>query len=188
MTLVRLVFFAPTAHSVSSVFFIYLSVKSAGFSEEITSVCSKIPITDTEDTESVTVANPYVYPEIATATPTTSEKTDHITEKTDHMTEKTDHITEKTDHITEKTDHMTEKTGIPISYPTTSTKIAMSEILVEPTDENKKPDQGVSNNTIISKKVKNPHPGGNASRNYPHLYIFTMVLTLLVGQAVRQFP
>ena len=70
---------------------IYFSVKSAGFSENITSVCSKI--LSTEDAKRLTVPNPYVPPEIPNTkifVPTTREKTttsESLIEPTDENNE-----------------------------------------------------------------------------------------------------
>ena len=136
---------------------IYFSVKSAGFSDEITSVCSKVP--STEDTENITVPNPYVRAEIrTTAVPTTSERTT------------------KDQTTSERT---MKGSPSPTHDNPTLKDVPTSETLEEPKDENKNTNQVASNNTKITKQKKS-NTRGNASRNYQNLYLLVMVLTLLI--------
>ena len=149
--------------------FICFSVKAAGFSEEITSVCSNIP--STEYSENITVPNPYVHAELLTTTApdySTNGRT-------------TNNIPTKNSPTNNSPTNSSPTNNSPTNGDsTTSANIPTAEILEEPaTDQNKKKNQVVSNDNKVTNGKKS-NPRGNASRNYQNMYLFIMILTLLV--------
>ena len=144
-------------------------VKAAGFSEEITSVCSNIP--STEYTENIAVRNPYVHAELLTTT-----APDYSTNGRATKNRPTNNIPTKNSPSNQSPSNNSPTNGV----STTSANIPTSETLEEPaTDENEKKNQVGSNNTKMTKDKKS-NPRGDASRNYQNLYLFIMILTLLV--------
>lgn len=135
--------------------FLNLSVKSAGFSEEITSVCSTV--LSTYDKEEISVPNPYVHKGTAisstTATPTTFDS--------------------------QSSESPTSKSPSSDSSPATKEIEATSETLLEHSEK----DESTSNNTLSEEVKKRNGSSGPASKIYKTLYLFMMLFTLLIGLA-----
>ncbi|XP_028401605.1 uncharacterized protein LOC114524653 isoform X1 [Dendronephthya gigantea] len=147
-------------------------VKSAGFSEEITSVCSTV--LSTEDKEEISVRNPYVQEGKTRSSTTATPKTASDSPSGSQAKEKTEASSEE---IARSSATATPKTVSDSPSGRQATE-KTEETLIEPTQK----DESILNNTIS--KVKNHNRNsGTAFKIYKTQYLFTVLFTLLISLA-----